>query len=229
LQYCLDSLDKTVATRLVSYPLHKVVDVVAKACRGVDYAHQKGVIHLDLKPHNILVSDFSEVFVIDWGLALVDEVDDREGLVDLYRDRSNTNNTASNTGAFGGRVVGTPGYMAPEQVAGDYRSFDATTDVYGLGGILYFALYGMAPNQGNGPQEILAASSKPKKKGKRRQGILPRGQRVKKEFQEAIEVLEAICLKALEPDKKDRYPDAEAMLVELNEWLSKSPDPPPGA
>jgi serine/threonine-protein kinase len=138
------------------------------------------------------------------GLARVDEVDDTEELVDLYRDRTSSQNTSSNTGVFGGRVVGTPGYMAPEQAAGDYRSFDARKDVFGLGG------------------------SEPKKKGKLRQGILPRGQRVRKEAQDAIDALEAICLKALEPDKAKRYPDAEKMLVELNEWMSNTPGPPLG-
>jgi eukaryotic-like serine/threonine-protein kinase len=199
-----------------------------KACLGVDYAHQNGVIHLDLKPHNILVSGFNEVFVIDWGLARVDEVDDTEDLVDLYRDKSNSHNTTSNTGVFGGRVVGTPGYMAPEQAAGDYRSFDARTDVFGLGGILYFALYGTAPNQGHSFAQVLAASSEVKKKGKLRQGILPRGQRVRKEIRAAIEGLEAICLKALEPEKENRFADAEKMVVELNEWLTNTPGPPLG-
>ena len=56
-----------------------VVEAFAGACHGVDYAHQRGVIHLDLKPHNILVSGFNEVFVIDWGLARVDETDDTGG------------------------------------------------------------------------------------------------------------------------------------------------------
>jgi serine/threonine protein kinase len=227
-QNCLESLDKGVATKLVAYPLRRVVEALVRACQGVDYAHQNGVIHLDLKPHNILVSGFNEVFVIDWGLAQVDEVDDTDELIDLYRDKSNSHNTASNTGAFGGRVVGTPGYMAPEQAAGDYRSFDARTDVFGLGGILYFALYGRAPNQGHGIAEILAASSEPKKKGKLRQGILPRGQRVRKEVLAAVEWLEAICLKALQPEKENRYADAEKMLVELNEWLSNTPGPPLG-
>jgi eukaryotic-like serine/threonine-protein kinase len=228
LQLCLDSLDKGVATKLVSYPLRKIVEALVSACQGVDYAHQNGVIHLDLKPQNILVSGFNEVFVIDWGLARVDEVDDTEELVDLYRDRSNSQNTASNTGVFGGRVVGTPGYMAPEQAAGDYRSFDAQTDVFGLGGILYFVLYGKAPNQGGSMAEILVASSEPKKRGKLRQGILPRGQRVRKEVHDAIDTLEAICLKALDPDKRNRYPDVETMIVELNEWLSNTPGPPLG-
>jgi serine/threonine-protein kinase len=225
-QNCLESLGKGAITKLVDYPLRKIVEALVRACQGVDYAHQHGVIHLDLKPHNILVSDFNEVFVIDWGLARVDEVDDTEELVDLYRDKSSSQNTASNTGVFGGRVVGTPGYMAPEQAVGDYSSFDARTDVFGLGGILYFALYGMAPNQGKGSAEILAASAEPKKKGKLRQGILPRGQRVRKEVQAAIDGLEAICLKALEPQKENRYADAEKMVVELNEWLSSAPGSP---
>jgi eukaryotic-like serine/threonine-protein kinase len=227
-QSCLESLDRGVATKFVAYPLRRVVEALVRACQGVDYAHQNGVIHLDLKPQNVLVSGFNEVFVIDWGLARVDEVDDTDELIDLYRDRPDAHNTSSHTGAFGGRVVGTPGYMAPEQAAGDYRSFDARTDVFGLGGILYFALYGRAPNQGHGIADILAASSEPKRKGKLRQGILPRGQRVRKEVQAAVEALEGICLKALAPKKGDRYADAEKMLVELNEWLSNTPGPPLG-
>jgi hypothetical protein len=75
---------------------------------------------------------------------------------------------------------------------------------------------------------MLAASSEPKSKGTLRQGILPRGVRVKRELRDAIEALESICLKALEPDKGKRYPDAEKMLVELNEWLANTPGPPLG-
>jgi serine/threonine-protein kinase len=228
LQHCLDSLDKGVATKLVSYPLRKLVEALVRACHGVDYAHQNGVIHLDIKPQNILVSGFNEVFVIDWGLARVDEVDDTEDLVDLYRDGSDSQLTGSLTGAFGDRVVGTLAYMAPEQAVGDYRSYNATTDVYGLGGVLYFILYGKAPNQGRGVHEILKACMEPKCKGTLRSGILPRGERVRKEAQEAIDALEAICLRALQPDKASRFPDAEKLLVELNEWLAGTPGPPVG-
>jgi serine/threonine-protein kinase len=228
LQHCLDAVDKGVVTKLISYPLRRVVEAFVGACHGVDFAHQQGVIHLDLKPHNLLVSGFNEVFVIDWGLARVDETDDTEILVDLYRDRTNNSNTASNTGVFGDRVVGTPGYMAPEQARGGVAAFDPTTDVYGLGGILYFILYGTAPNQGADAREFLAASAHRKQRGKLRAGILPRGQRVRKEAKEALDCLESICLKALEPQQRERYPTVEAMIVELNEWLSATPGPPAG-
>ena len=228
LQLCLDALDKGVVTKLISYPLRKLIEAFVAACQGIDYAHQNGVIHLDLKPHNILVSGFNEVFVIDWGLARVDEVDDTEVLADLYQSRSTNLNTSSATGVFEGRVVGTPGYMAPEQARGDIHSFDAATDVFGLGGILYFLLYGKAPNQGASVKEILDSSAAPKSKGQLRLGILPRGQRVRREARAALEALETICLKALAVDPKARYQDAEQMIVDLNEWLTHTPEPPAG-
>ncbi|QEH31871.1 Serine/threonine-protein kinase PknB [Aquisphaera giovannonii] len=228
LQHCLDAVDKGVVTKLISYPLRRIVEAFVGACQGVDYAHQQGVIHLDLKPHNILVSGFNEVFVIDWGLARVDERDDTEELADLYRSGGAGHNTASNTGVFGERVIGTPGYMAPEQTRGEVAAFDPATDVYGLGGILHFILYGIAPNQGRGLQEVMQASAQPKQRGKLRGGILPRGQRVRKEARAALEALEATCLKALEPRQEDRYASVEAMIVELGEWLSATPGPPLG-
>ena len=187
LQQCLDALDKGVVTKLISYPLRKIIETFVGACNGVDYAHQKGVIHLDIKPQNILVSGFNEVFVIDWGLARVDKVDDTEELVDLYRGRSNSRETASNTAEFGGRVVGTPAYMAREQAEGNFTSFDSRTDVCGLGGVLYFILYGMPPNQGKSVYDVLRASSIAKTKGRLRDGILPRGRRVRMEVQSAVE------------------------------------------
>src|SRR5262249_39630617 len=140
----------------------------------------------------------------------------------LYRERSGGSGTGSTTGVFGGRVVGTPGYMAPEQAVGNISSYDPSTDVYGLGGILYFIPYGGAPNQGEERGGVLAASWLPKRKGILRQGIFLRGQRVQKVMQDAIEVLESICLKALMPEQKDRHPTVEALIVDVKEWLSAS-------
>src|SRR5262249_23559860 len=97
LRRSLDAVGTGCATNLVSFPLDKVVRAFQRACQGVDYAHLNNVLHLDLKPDNILVSGFDEVFVIDWGLARADEEDDTERLVDLYRDRRADEFT---TGAF---------------------------------------------------------------------------------------------------------------------------------
>jgi serine/threonine protein kinase len=118
--------------------------------------------------------------------------------------------------------------MAPEQAKGVVGSFKPATDVYGLGGILHFILYGVAPNQGSNVHEVMQASSDRKQRGKLRSGILPRGQRVRKEAKAALEALEAICLKALEPQPQERYSSVESMIVELGEWLSATPGPPFG-
>jgi serine/threonine protein kinase len=230
LHHCLEALGKGAVTKLITYPLRRVVESLVGVCQGIDYAHQNGVCHLDLKPQNILVSGFNEVFVIDWGLAKIDDINDTEELADLYRSGSNSSDTATASKTVGGagRVVGTPGYMAPEQVRGEFHCFDATTDVYGLGGVLFFILYGESPNRGRRADEIMAASCQPKQRGKLREGILPRGRRVNKEARSAIDALEAVCLKALEVDPKDRYPNVEAMLVELSEWLLNTPALPLG-
>jgi eukaryotic-like serine/threonine-protein kinase len=149
-------------------------------------------------------------------------------MVDLYRPVEGEHMTLLHTCAFGERVVGTPGFMAPEQARGAVASFDDRTDVYGLGGILYYILYGAAPNQGHDIPEILGSAASHKSRRKFRAGILPRGQRVRPETREALEALEAICLKALEPEPAERHPTAEAMLVELNEWLAATPESPVG-
>jgi hypothetical protein len=113
-------------------------------------------------------------------------------------------------------------------MAGDVGAFGASTDVFGLGGILYFALYNRHPNQGQSVSDMLEAGNEPKQPGKLRPGILPRGQRVSREARDAVESLEAICLKALAPRKEDRYPDVEKLIIELSEWLQNTPGPPSG-
>jgi serine/threonine protein kinase len=226
LQHSLEAVDQGVATTLLpSFPLRKSVEAFVAACQGVEYAHQNRIIHLDLKPHNILVSGFHEVFVIDWGLARVDEVDDTDELVDLYRNMSGGSGTGSNTGVVGGRVVGTPGYMAPEQALGNVPSYGPMTDVYGLGGILYFILYGKAPNQGRDRREVVDSSLQPKREGTLRQGILPQGQRVQKTTRDSLAALQSICLKALMPEQKDRYPTVDYLIIDVNEWLSATAEP----
>src|SRR5262245_5566421 len=223
LGHCLDSVAKGAVTKLITFPLRKTVEALVSACLGVDHTHQESVLHLDLKPHNILVSGFSEVFVIDWGLARVGGTDDTEELVDLYR-KVLSKTTAVDTGVGGEGVVGTPGYMSSEQALGRPADFGPTTDVYGLGGILHFVLYGTPPNQGTNVEEVMRASLQPKRRSKLRLGILPRVQRVRKEMHAALEGLEAICLKALHPEQGERYQTVEAMIIELKEWLASVSD-----
>jgi len=121
--------------RVVSeYSRRKLLTAISRVCLAVAFAHERGVIHRDLKPANIMLGDYGEVHVLDWGIAKIVGVDDptAEAGVDLTHDR------VSNTEA--GFVVGTPGYMAPEQARGETRTYGGRSDIYSLGAILFEAV-----------------------------------------------------------------------------------------
>lgn len=111
--------------------LHELVAIFASVCETVAYAHHYGVVHLDLKPSNIMVGEYGAVHVVDWGLARVVAMLDDDWA-----------------------VAGTPAWMAPEVVAGERPS--RRSDVYGLGAILYQLLTGTQPFAGSTPEDTLS-------------------------------------------------------------------------
>ncbi|MBL8822985.1 MAG: serine/threonine protein kinase [Planctomycetia bacterium] len=136
-------------------------------CQAVGYAHAHHVIHRDLKPHNIMVGAFGEVQVMDWGLAKYIQPDvqqrnlefeKQDPFITLAADESEVRTSNSNLTAAGS-VLGTPGYMAPEQALGANEQLDTRADVFGLGGILATMLTGQPPFVGENPDatRMLAA------------------------------------------------------------------------
>ncbi|HEX7601739.1 MAG TPA: serine/threonine-protein kinase [Polyangiaceae bacterium] len=105
--------------------LAQMLSILRQVCLAVDYAHSRGVVHRDLKPDNVIVGEFGEVYVLDWGIALV------MGGSDVRRT------------AMEDVVAGSPGYMAPEQALG--KEVDGRADVFALGAILYEILTGQVP------------------------------------------------------------------------------------
>jgi serine/threonine-protein kinase len=123
-------------------------------CQAVGYAHARGVIHRDLKPHNVMVGAFGEVQVMDWGMAKrLEEAPEEthEQAPPPPAAPSSTPLPAALTRP--GAVVGTPGYLAPEQARG--RAGDPRTDVFGLGAILCEILTGAPPFRRGGPLDLL--------------------------------------------------------------------------
>ncbi len=137
------------------------LDIFLRVSQAVAYAHARGVIHRDLKPSNIMVADFGEVRVIDWGLAKV---------LGPHPDLGSGNRSApggtdamvatlslSNGEVWGmGSIIGTPAYMSPEQAMGDVGAIDERSDVFGLGCILCEILTGHPAYAGASEDEVYA-------------------------------------------------------------------------
>jgi serine/threonine-protein kinase len=143
----------------------RFLDIALKVAQTVAYAHAKGVIHRDLKPANIMVGNFGEVQVMDWGLAkvlaeggLADEEranrdhQEREDVTTIRTARSSGSGVGTNTEA--GSLLGTPAYMPPEQANGDIAHLDRRADVFGLGAILCEVLTGKPPYVGRSSEEV---------------------------------------------------------------------------
>jgi serine/threonine-protein kinase len=114
---------------LAGRPLERLLGAFVRVCEAIAFAHTRGVVHCDLKPDNILIGSHGQVYVMDWGLALVLEGGRPSERVIRKRE-----------------VAGTPAYMAPEQAHADVAAIGPRTDVYGLGAVLFAILTGRGPH-----------------------------------------------------------------------------------
>ncbi|HTR55785.1 MAG TPA: cyclic nucleotide-binding domain-containing protein [Kofleriaceae bacterium] len=117
--------------------LRELLEIFLKICDAVAFAHSRGVIHRDLKPDNVMIGEFGQIYVMDWGCAHV--------MAPARTRRGKEGAPRRTFTEADGTVIGTPGYMAPEQAWGKTDQLDERTDVFGLGGILYHILTGDAP------------------------------------------------------------------------------------
>ncbi len=135
------------------WTLVRALGILQKVCETMAFAHSKGVIHRDLKPQNIMVGLFGEVYVMDWGLAndqhLGESADIRVAAdMDEELDAamvSSRDGESSPLLTYEGQTLGTPAYMSPEQATGQLDSMGPRSDVYSVGAILYHLLAGQAP------------------------------------------------------------------------------------
>lgn len=187
------TLGEMIAAQAAQRDLERILQCLVSACDALAFAHDRGIVHRDLKPDNIMVGEFGQVYVMDWGCALV--TGDRR-LVDVPPDPDGT-------------VIGTVPYMAPEQARGEVSRTDARTDVFGIGAILYKALTGQAPYHGPTDSALAAAA-----RGEFRSLDESHGLVVK-----PPPMLSAIVKKAMQHDPAERYQTATELAEALRAFL----------
>jgi tetratricopeptide (TPR) repeat protein/tRNA A-37 threonylcarbamoyl transferase component Bud32 len=191
-----------------SLALRELLGRFVTVCRTVAYAHGRGVIHRDLKPGNVLLGDYGETLVVDWGLAKPFKRPQAEQTAG--EDAPIAPGGPTEDGTHVGQAMGTPAYMSPEQAQGHWDVVGPASDIYSLGATLYAVLTGEAPFKG-GVAEILA-------KVKRGDFLAPR--QVKRTCPGA---LEAICLKAMAAKPEARYATALDLAADVEHWLADEP------
>jgi serine/threonine-protein kinase len=116
--------------------------ILLAVCNAARFAHSRGILHRDLKPDNVMIGEFGEVYLVDWGIA-VSLVDDGSGRLPLAKDAT--------------ELAGTPHYMAPEMLGGSGARLSERSDVYLLGAILYEVVTGKPPHQGDNLMAVVAS------------------------------------------------------------------------
>jgi serine/threonine protein kinase len=168
--------------------------VFERICETLAFAHSQGFVHRDLKPANVMIGPFGEVLVLDWGVAKILAAD-----APTLAGGPGFGDTADDdTGA--GTVIGTRGFMSPEQARGATGEVTERTDVYGLGAILFTLLGGTPPpaDPGAAHRELERVADIPRR-------------------------LKAVCARALAAEPADRYPSAAALAADVARFRAGDP------
>lgn len=171
-------------------PQRQAAEVARELALALEHAHRNGVIHRDVKPRNVIVDRGGRPHLGDFGLAR----DDRAARLTVT-----------------GEVLGTPGYLSPEQADGAASRQGPAADIFGLGALLYRALVGKPPfPESSGPHALAMTLLSEPPRPRSRDATIARD-------------LEAIVLRCLAKDPRARYPSAEALAADLDRWLTGRP------
>jgi eukaryotic-like serine/threonine-protein kinase len=159
--------------------------IFERVADAVAFAHARGVVHRDLKPSNIMIGSFGEVLVMDWGVAKI--------LGQPGTEPADSETAVPSGGTQPGTRMGTPGFMSPEQMAGDLAAIGPSSDVYALGALLFWLMTKQTP-----PSDVAAAAAAMRDRRPR-----------------SVRRLRAIVAKCLANVPADRYADAAGVVADL--------------
>lgn len=188
------------------YPLQRLLSAFLQICLTIDYAHSRGVVHRDLKLSNLMLGDFGEVYVLDWGIAKILDEDELARV-------PGSGEHAAQTGTRHDDLLGTLGFMAPEQIK-DSVNVDARSDVYALGAIL-FALVAQQRLHPNGDHEGIAKATL--------EGVEARPS-VRSPRLDTPPELDIVCARATEVDPERRYASARELHDAVQRFLEGDRD-----
>lgn len=187
----IEGADLAATTRGQPLPPRRAAEIVRTLAEAIDYAHGQGVLHRDLKPSNVLLDAQGAPRITDFGLAK--QLDQESSLTHT------------------GDLIGTPGYLPPEQASARFGTIGPWSDVYGLGGVLYCLITGRPPFVADSTAEVLRA-------------VTEQEPPPPQELNSSVPAdLETICLKCLEKETDRRYPTALALVEDLERFLRDEP------
>jgi len=206
-----------------SLELRKLLGRFIDVCEAIQYAHDRGILHRDLKPGNIMLGKYGETLVVDWGLAKSMDHVDHSSTEPILKPASASSGSSH---TLPGAALGTPQYMSPEQAEGRLDLVGPGSDVYSLGATLYCLLTGK-PSIGDSDVDNQKNADLAKLLNKVIKGDFPKPSEIKPGIEPA---LEAICLKAMALKPDDRYVSPPAWTTGSDyaptpTWPSSAPTP----
>jgi len=199
----LGDLRRGDATATARFTQRKLLSALAQVCLALAFAHSRGVVHRDVKPANVMFGDYGEVYLLDWGIAKIEAATPSMRPSASSSEPPSIRDSGASDPTMEGAVLGSPGYMAPEQAHGRALLCDARTDIYSVGVLLYEILTLKELHSGSTRGDLIRST------------IALDGANAAAVRPDVPTDLDIVCYRATRLKAEDRYPT----MLELHEDL----------